>query len=1207
MTTHRILEQYNAAIKHVNKAAEYSRMSLIGEAQAELAKSSLCVYSALEWAIKNHLLAIFPDSILNATEHRIINGNNFHNKFNLFQTNVAPSFATLNIKPNVISELKQTVRNDVEHSGFVPHYTSLLSVIHEAAKIISHYIDPSATLEQIESGATVELEEDSKWSEFYIACDSFDKNKNYVLVVGPMTTFSPEKLKLLALLDWTLIIDFDPNTENSGFLNSIKDEIENTKRLHLLTSQDSYSFSPYNSLYYLAAAGLEGRSDTITNDLRSWNRKNSSFLQNFFARYFQTFDKPTDIVVLWEENDYVQKICELMDLSSGLKAKWIFAVNDLSKLLSVRTLFDGDAVEIGVPQIADGILRIRNFSSGERQNEFYTLPSKDEEFVSIENRDFLWIEEDFEILHRNILNGSAISSHDLSNKEDFFRGNQISYLGLHFHHDVDREKFMPIKKKIERALKERTHTKFILQHHPGIGGTTLSRRLAWDIRNDNPTLMLRRLRLNESINKVFKVFDLSRKSVLIVADTASTNADDLNKFHEELLGRGFPFVLLIVQRHDGAKTGDFNLEDLLTDIEFSTFIAKYKELKPSKKNELESIERSIEKKERHPFFLGLVAFEENFKGLESFVEKNFLEATQVQKKMLAVIALNYYFGQQESSAQLFSNLVMTPENSVIRLENHLHADLLTLLVNTEDIRWRPIHYLVAKQILIYLLSDNNTVDWKINLADLAIVVIKLIAEKSSIPSDRESELIKRLFVYRDSQEILGKEEESLFSNFIENGLQTDESRLRIFVELTNSFPDESHFWAHLARFQSLKMKNHELALTAIDKAISLSDKSDDSLLYHMKGMCIRALLRDDFNKLRGNKHLTPPTLLLIKNRVDDAGKAFDESRELSPNNDHAYVSDIQMLISTLDFYYGISSYSNKTDFLRNLNPWLQEKLDLAEELLENVKLRTQMRDKNFFVEQCDNGLQEFYENYSQVIESWNNLLSKPDNNKNVIRRSIVRAYVRRATSWNLLPAKEIDKIIKLIEENIHDEPGRGSNILLWFQAARQTNNIDLNTAIDKVSNWRTISEVDESLYYLGVLHTIQAIAGTSISKIKAEKIIRELSENKRNTAYRTHCKEWLGKGNGLKKLIPYSLAVSKDSNAEFQYNSDLLDKITGKISYIKGPEAGNIELSCGLLAYFIPARGNFTRDKDINANVTFYLGFSNDGLRAYDVEFADYI
>jgi hypothetical protein len=374
-------------------------------------------------------------------------------------------------------------------------------------------------------------------------------------------------------------------------------------------------------------------------------------------------------------------------------------------------------------------------------------------------------------------------------------------------------------------------------------------------------------------------------------------------------------------------------------------------------------------------------------------------------------------------------------------------------------------------------------------------------------------------------------------------------------------------------------------------------------LYHMKGMCLRTLAKEKMNAIRGIKTSSKEQVREIHNLVDEAGENFLRSREINPSNEHGYISHIQLLINVIDFNFSISKYETKTDFLRHLSIWLQEKLDTAEELLDTMKLQSQMKSHNPFVEKCDLDLQELYENYSLVLEGWNNLLSKAHSNRPVIRRSIIRAYVRRVKSWDFVANDDIAKILSLIEENIQEEPGNSHNIYLWFQAARQNDRIDINSAINKVSNWRAISELDESLYYLGVLHAIQALEGTSLSKLKAEKLIRELSEKRRNTPYRTHCYEWYGKQSGLKRLVPYRNAVLKTENYELHFNKEILQKVSGKIAFIKGPEAGNIELSCGLIAHFIPARGvGFSRDRDLNENVKFYLGFSNDGLRAYDVE-----
>ena len=989
-TTLKIIEQFNESIKHIQRAFDFSRQGDLPKAQIELGKSAVCVYSSLEWGIKNYLLDKFPDKVINASEHIIIEGNNFYKKLSLIQTVAIPSFNSLGIDFKIISDLKQSVRNDPEHSGYVPHFESLKQVILEAKKIIENYIDPNASLDKIPQFTQIDIPEDSNWSEFYKACDSFNNNKNYILIIGPSGGFIQDKLSYLGLLDWSLIIDFNQNTEIDGLFKNAQTTIETRKKTHLLTCEDIFSFSPFNTTYWLAANGLTGRNGTLTNDMRSWSRKYSNFVSKFITSYFKTFgDKPTDVVILWDDQQYIQKICETIDIASGEKSKFIYAIQDLTKLINVSEIYNGESIEISIPKISDGILRIRNFYNSNLTNGLCTLPSKDEEFIDLVKSDFLWIEEDLEIVHRNIIDGIDISTEDLIDRIKFYKGSTITWLGLHSHHDIDRENTNLIKRKIEKGLKDRNPSKFFLHHYPGIGGTTISRRIAWDLKLDYPVLLLRKYRQLDTVDRIYKIFDLTKKSILLIAEAAVVNVDEINRLFDELLSRNIPCVCLIIQRSESIITNSFYLEDLLTDLEFQSFIAKYKELCPSKSIELNQIHKNADIKERHPFYLGLTAFEEDFSGLPNFIERNLNEASETQKKIMSIIAFCHYYGQKNTSAQMLSTLLMTSESSVIRLEQYLNNNLLSLLINDEEIKWRPIHYLVSKQLLMNILSGNNIGNnnsWKNNLSELAISVIKLISDKSSVPSDNDTELLKRLFVYRDNQEILGKEEDSLFSNFIDNGLQTDEARLRIFLQLTESFPEESHFWAHLARFYSLRMKNYPESLKAISNAINLSDEND-SLLYHMKGMCFRAIVKDKIYPLRGKKNNSIAQIQEIHSLVDQAGECFEECRNINPSNEHGFISHIQLLISVIDFSFTISKYDNRTDFLRNLSVWLQEKLDLAEELLDTMKLLTQMKNNNPFVEKCDINIEELYENHSLVIEGWNNLLIKAHgNDKPVIKK-----------------------------------------------------------------------------------------------------------------------------------------------------------------------------------------------------------------------------
>ena len=105
--------------------------------------------------------------------------------------------------------------------------------------------------------------------------------------------------------------------------------------------------------------------------------------------------------------------------------------------------------------------------------------------------------------------------------------------------------------------------------------------------------------------------------------------------------------------------------------------------------------------------------------------------------------------------------------------------------------------------------------------------------------------------------------------------------------------------------------------------------------------------------------------------------------------------------------------------------------------------------------------------------------------------------------------------------------------------------------------------------------------------------------------HRTRSFEWLGMGSGIQALVSEKVMGSWDPGSDFWSNVGSLRKVKGTISNIRGPAAGEIDLENGLKAFFVPARGRlpggYLRGRDEQRRVSFSLGFSYDGLRAWSV------
>ena len=139
---------------------------------------------------------------------------------------------------------------------------------------------------------------------------------------------------------------------------------------------------------------------------------------------------------------------------------------------------------------------------------------------------------------------------------------------------------------------------------------------------------------------------------------------------------------------------------------------------------------------------------------------------------------------------------------------------MDLLVEDSPGEWRVGHSLVAEEILRQIMSrGSDPRTWQNHLADWGIDFVNFCRGVLPSPSAKLLDVVRRVFVFRDDVDILGHEQsaQSRFSNFIQ-ALPVSEGKLRVLNELVESFPEEHHFWAHLARFYALDRKDFDEAL-----------------------------------------------------------------------------------------------------------------------------------------------------------------------------------------------------------------------------------------------------------------------------------------------------------------------------------------------------------------------------------------------------------
>jgi hypothetical protein len=200
----------------------------------------------------------------------------------------------------------------------------------------------------------------------------------------------------------------------------------------------------------------------------------------------------------------------------------------------------------------------------------------------------------------------------------------------------------------------------------------------------------------------------------------------------------------------------------------------------------------------------------------------------------------------------------------------------------------------------------------------------------------------------------------------------------------------------------------------------------------------------------------------------------------------------------------------------------------------------------------------------------------------------------------------------LLEQNLDSEPWNTRDLWLWFQAFRRTPSFDWAHAVDRLQRWVSTQDTVEAHYYLYVLFFLRWYQGVLGDH---RLMMQEVQETQARAPRigRGWSYEWLGKGPEWCPLVSRNELGDYDQLKGFYERPDNLVRVQGQIREIKSPQAGEVSIipidapkgnsggkQHSVPAFFVP-RQDFLRGRDELRLVDFYLGFSYEGLRAWDV------
>ncbi|MGK0256023.1 MAG: hypothetical protein ACI81I_000632 [Arcobacteraceae bacterium] len=1211
MNIKEIITRFNDAVYELTRLIIAERNNDEEATNRHTENASRALYETFEWALKKHILDYgSPDQMRNAR-----NGNSDRKRL-LFDFQNMKNPINDEIQDNIDYSFLMdggTQINKGKHRGDRPNPEMLKQFYGELYKLLDLYIDVDSLIKKIEDYESINI---PGWDELYSICNKFvSSEQNYILVIGKSKDSYFDKLRILP---WSLVIDFDYNSRKDGFYQLAYEAYkENPSIINVGDNVDSETFATYYTQhyhYFINSYRNSGVDKPLDYDI--WQRNYENGFDKLIELFAQKFNFNTKLIFISDNvgDEYCEHIGKSFRKHFGDRIDIIFAMKDAANYEIPIKRLKAKHVSTSILDIVEGIT---NFSSNFTKDNLYTdqyiIPYNEDSgnkdasgVLSID--EFIKLETDFTVLHRGLDTEIPDKSED---KREFLCGEKkISWFGLRNDWDAKHRSLKGGKgylETIRKALRNASG-KLNLIHEAGYGGTTVARRIAWDLHNDYPTLILKEYRGISTIQKIVSLYDKTRKTIFVILEVPQgITLDDAHHFYLSVNSTGRPAVFLIVRR--GLISDQTDKKFYLTDWGNNTYdlVQSYKPyldeyklpvVKNKKEEELNEIISSFEGYKKTPFYVGLLTFEEKFIAVKSYI-KGFVNdiKTEEQKRIILYLSICHDYLGEKLPASFFHNVLNISLDRVINLIDYLDPSFMPLLASYQEGKhkfWQIRHALFSRELKKQILAGNDDISvdlWKENLANCCIRFIEdsvVLGQNSSYIET----LLQNLFIgtYKDRE---GK----AFTPIVDD-IKNNDDKERVFNTLMESYPENPHFCSHLARFYSYYQKNTDKALYFADKAIYLSESMGrkDDLLYHIKGMCIREIAyslmeEQEYAKKNNDVIQEAKTREILDILVPQAEYQFNLCREIAKElrkvSEHGYIAHIQLLIRVINFGQIMSNISKDKFLAQNKDPFAYW-LDIAENLLEEVKRISIDEVETTRVNDSSLKLAELYGDYSQMLQILNNQLEK-GNNPIRTKRQLVRVLFNKEGKDIKMNYNVIVRVMSLMEDNIEAEPSNEKNFYLWFQAARFSN-VKLKAAMTKLSRWNSHSSVIDSIYYFYILKVFGAIEGYTDDAVQAFKLIEQCKKSAPKSQNLKTCYEWYGNGEELTRLVS-----RKALNLE---NKDIkLSFVEGYFTKYNHPGSGVITICDKLEVFFSPIITKLTRD-NLNQKVKFYLGFSYDGLRA---------
>ncbi|XP_071960008.1 uncharacterized protein [Antedon mediterranea] len=1067
-------------------------------------------------------------------------------------------------------------------------------------------------------------QEGSQVKQFLEYTDNFMKTRAFVLITDcPLDAHSDANNNIsdIGCVNWVKVFDFDINSPKSGILKECQDILDTVLNKTTWTNQPVDLNTRSTNWYFPLGNTIE--QEHVLQDFASWKTKASgSFDMNCtqLAEYCAS-RIPLTALVLWygkTSPKYLSRLLFSVDVKLAGSYKLILCCNDrtadeISELKHAVSQDDDNTIisDISLETVCEAIKQSHTIEKSSHKYKDFQLPrGKPHQILEIQPKDALWLKVCVEVLY---LNHDYRVENEVDDEKlgfEFHRGGVLTWNELKIGgYDATRDLTDTIKSAVVNNIRESKSGIIELYHDPGSGGTTLGRRVLWEIHLSNKAPCVNATSSHD-IKALSKRIEFLYQHTLLPIVVLLDGSDNI--FCRQLLKilENCIVVILLVQRTVSKirSTKDrFYLTGKVSEKEAANILFAFLRYTSDKQRlALTDVATSVNKNDVHVFEFGLAAYEEKYKGVHSYV-KGYLEYDPTKQlcgwqRVVSFLALAYYYGHASIPAQFFAEMLRVSKKSVVTLEN-IKGEKFIIETSKNGIKkWRITHYAIAREILEQLLGqsegatgeENLSIDAKRKIGKLTCDLIEAASNtiNNKIKCEDVMNVFSSMIIIRNSENDDVNQKKKIKPKL--SRLMSDipsespyEERLEVLRKLIDCFPQYASGWAHLGRFYCMCRQNEiPKAIECITKAIDLQEEikltdgdqhnKELSNMFHMLGCAynydVRSIIGDatDSQDHETLEKCVESTQLAIDNFIkcrkyvlQGRGQTYGYNGELS-----ARLTFIEF-IKDRCFSIGLSI----EEFLKR-----KEASHSSKELVRECFSKCEMlilEWNDIFDEEYGSAFSENVNRFHLVFKGVENALKMwSDENSVRNRRSKITAYKlkyrshKQITSIDMVTSPDdVKKIVQLHEANINQiceehttDYSLDYDAISWIRAIRSPlckPTYTIEKVIGYVQKWYAENQKSpRAVYYMFALNLLLGIGvnrqpGLSANFKIAKNLLQDLQ--KINTVVSTPglALEWIGKGDGISRLVEHrTLKLKSQSNTVFWKSATVIPLLDVQYGHI---------------------------------------------------------